>query len=136
MSVKETTLYTAGTAVLAITALVALVPPRNFDNGNKIPAPIISGTQLPAMLNLPDTQCGEHRRCTDAEFNILVEGLQRRWAITPEWVRFNCVENSSFASMELCIRKQTGSWLAQNPNRQAPWMDPKNLASTRNNTVE
>lgn len=129
MKLKDTTLYAVGTVFVAMAAIAAAVPPRNAFDGNDIPVPIVSGTPLPAMLNSPDTHCGDQRRCSDAEFDSVISDLQTQWAITPEPIRFPCVANSTLPSMERCILKRTESWLAENPNRQAPWVNPKNVGA-------
>jgi hypothetical protein len=130
LGLDVTHLYCVGIGLVGMVLFLdLLVPPPNIDIGNTTPPPIISGTALPAMMNSPDTLCAGQRRCTDAEFDNLVDGLQRQWAITPEWVRLKCRANATFPSMEQCIRHQTGSWVAENPYRQAPWLDPENVGA-------
>ena len=123
---RGNTFYVVGTGVLALIGLAVVAPPRNANLGNVTPPAIVSGTPLPALLNSPDTQCGG-RRCSDGEFDGLMSDLERQWAITPEWIRFKCVSNSTFPAMEQCILQETKSWIGKNPNRQAPWLNPANV---------
>ena len=130
MKFKETTLYAVGTCIALIVALLAVWPPANVhDVDPVVPQPVESGTELPAMMHSFDTTCGSGRQCTDAEFDVLMDDLQRQWAVTPEWVRSACAANSTIPSMEECIFRQTSVWLEKNSFRQAPWVDPQNLGS-------
>jgi hypothetical protein len=91
------------------------------------PAPIIGGTQLPPIHNSVDTHCDYERQCTDDEFGRILNGLQKQWAMVPEWLRAKCISNSTFPSIENCILSQTVSWLKENPSEQAPWVNLDNL---------
>ncbi len=130
MRPRETTLYAAGIVLAALAGISAVMPPSSAHNGiDWTPPPFISGTQLPAMLNSADTQCGSRRQCTEYEFNDVVSDLQQQWAITPEWVRSECATNATVPSMERCIVEQTQTWLGKNSNRQAPWVKPETLGA-------
>jgi hypothetical protein len=130
MKIKETSLYAIGTCIALVVALVAIWPPANVrDVEPVIPQPLVSGTELPAMMHSFDTTCGSGRQCSDAEFDDLVGDLQKQWSITPEWVRSACAASSTIPSMERCIFRETSSWLDKNSFRQAPWLDPQNLGS-------
>lgn len=128
MKDKQTIFYAAGAFLAAFVTIIVVFSPHGMPGGNDIPVPIISGTSLPAMMNSADTYCGQHR-CSDREFNSMIEGLRTQWAITPEWIRDRCVANATFPSMEQCIQKQTQSWIAENENRQAPWLNPENVGT-------
>lgn len=128
MKDKEAMFYAAGAFLAALIAITAVLSPHGMLSGSDIPVPVISGTTLPAMMNSSDTYCGP-RRCSDREFNIMIDGLRTQWAITPEWIRDRCVANATFPSMEQCIQKQTQSWVAENSNRQAPWLNPNNVGT-------
>jgi hypothetical protein len=123
---RGNTFYVVGTGILALVGLAVVMPPRNANLGEVAPPAIVSGTPLPALLNSPDTHC-EGRRCSDGEFNGLMSDLERQWAITPQWIRSQCISNGTFPAMEHCILQETRSWLGRNPNRQAPWLNPANV---------
>lgn len=130
MRSKETALYGVGIAVALLAAITAVVPPRGVHAGiDWTSPPFVSGSVLPAMMNSSDTFCGNQRQCSDFEFNGEVDELQKQWAVTPQWVRSQCVVNSTVPSMERCIVKQTQTWLKENPNRQAPWVKTDSLGS-------
>jgi hypothetical protein len=130
MRPRETTLYAVGMVLAALAGISAVMPPSSAHNSiDWSPPPFISGSQLPAMLNAPDTKCGNHRECTEYEFNDVVGDLQKQWAITPEWVRSKCGANVTVPSMERCIVEQTRTWLGKNSNRQAPWVKPETLGA-------
>ena len=82
---------------------------------------------LPATHNSPDTQCENGRQCTDEEFAILLDGLHRQWALTPEEIRAKCVSYTTYPTVEHCVLSETVSWLAKHPNEAAPWINPKNF---------
>ena len=44
-------------------------------------APASAITPLPPLHNSPDTECDQHRQCTDEEFAGLTESLGRQWAL-------------------------------------------------------
>lgn len=125
---RGNTFYVAGTGVLVLIGLAVVAPPRNANLGNVLPPAIVSGTPLPALLNSPDTHCGG-RRCSDGEFDGLTSDLQRQWAITPQWIRSDCISNGTFPAMERCILQETKTWLEKNSNRQAPWLNPANVGN-------
>jgi len=128
MKFNETTFYGIGACVALTIALLAVWPPKNVrDVEPTMPQPFVSGMELPAMMHSFDTTCGPGRQCTDAEFDDLLGDLQRQWVITPQWVRSDCVGNSTIPSMEQCIFRQTSVWLDKNSFRQAPWLAPQNL---------
>jgi hypothetical protein len=130
MRPKETTLYGLGIAIAVLTALTAVMPPRDVNAGvDWASPPFVSGSQLPALMNSSDTFCGEQRQCSEFEFNGAVDDLQKQWAVTPQWVRSRCVANSTVPSMERCIVTRTREWLNENPNRQAPWVKTEFLGS-------
>lgn len=120
MKLKETTLYAAGTVLALLVGLVALAAPHAAMEADRVPTPDISGTSLPAMLNSPDTRCGDHA-CTELQFDSLADQLQTQWSLTPDWIRFKCAGNVTIPSIESCILTQTKFWVSQNDNRQAPW---------------
>jgi hypothetical protein len=128
MKMKDTTLYASGTALAVLVSIVALLAPHRAMEADNVPTPVVSGTELPAMLNSPETHCGDHR-CADSEFDSLINDLQTQWSLTPDWIRAKCVDNSSVPTMERCILKQTEDWILQNPNRKAPWANPRNVGS-------
>jgi hypothetical protein len=128
MKHKEVISYAAGAFLAALVAITVTLSPHGALGGSDIPVPILSGAALPAMMNSPDTRCGP-RHCSDLEFNNMVDGLRAQWAITPEWIRDNCVTDATLPSMERCIQKQTESWMAENSNRQAPWLNPENVGT-------
>jgi hypothetical protein len=125
---KDALLYGVGIAIAVIIGLVALWPPADVVNATEPAAPFISGTQLPALLNSPDTHCAANSPCTEIAFEGLVDSLQDQWAITPEWIRVACVANSSVPSIERCIIHKTVSWIALNPVRRAPWLNRQRFA--------
>ncbi len=84
-------------------------------------------TPVPAIHNSLETECETHRQCTDAEFAGMVESLQRQWALTPEEIRSKCVAYSTYPPLEHCILSESVTWLAKNPNGEAPWINPKNF---------
>lgn len=84
---------------------------------------------LPATHNSPDTQCENGRQCTDEEFAILLDGLRRQWALTPEEIRAKCVSYTTYPTVEHCVLSETVSWLEKHPNEAAPWINPKNFDS-------
>ncbi|HEY6466007.1 MAG TPA: hypothetical protein VIY69_08450 [Candidatus Acidoferrales bacterium] len=130
MRPKETILYGLGIAIAVLAAITAVVPPQSVNAGIDWPSPpFVSGSQLPAMMNSADTFCGNGRRCSDFEFNDAVDELQNQWAVTPQWVRSQCVASSTVPSIERCIVTQTRAWLNENPNRQAPWVKADFLGS-------
>lgn len=130
MRPKETLLYGLGITLAVLAALTAVVPPRGVNAGvDLVSPPFVSGSQLPAMMNSRDTFCGEQRQCTDVEFNGAVDELRNQWAVTPQWIRSQCVVKSTVPSIERCIVTQTRSWLNENPNRQAPWVKTDFLGS-------
>jgi hypothetical protein len=86
-----------------------------------------SGILLPAIHNSLDTHCSYQRQCTSEEFVELLETLRRQWALTPEWLRFRCLENSTYNTMESCILRQTTDWFGTHPHAQAPWINPDNF---------
>ena len=90
-------------------------------------APSSEMTPLPAIHNSPDTECNNHKQCTGEEFAGLVDSLRRQWAITPEELRSRCSGYSTYPSLEHCILVGTVSWFEKHPNREAPWINPKNF---------
>ena len=91
------------------------------------PAPALTVTALPPVHNSPDTECGEHRQCTDEEFAGLQDSLGRQWAITPEELRSGCVGNMTYPSLEHCILAGSVPWMDKHPRDPAPWINPKNF---------
>ena len=90
-------------------------------------APSSEMTPLPAIHNSPDTECSDHKQCTDEEFAGLVDSLRRQWTIAPEELRSKCAGYSTYPSLEHCILEGTVSWLDKHPNGEAPWINPKNF---------
>jgi hypothetical protein len=86
-----------------------------------------SMTPLPPVHNSSDVQCGDHSRCSDAEFAGLVDSLRRQWALVPEEIRSKCAVNSTYPTLEHCVLSDSISWLAKNPTGEAPWINPKNF---------
>lgn len=128
MKLKETTLYAVGTVLALLIGLVALAAPHAAMEADRVPTPDISGTPLPAMLNSAETRCNDHS-CSESEFEALADQLQTQWSLTPDWIRFRCAGNVTIPSIERCILKQTGFWVAQNENRQAPWANPSKVGT-------
>ena len=133
---RDTTVYGLGACLAGLVTLTSVVAPSGRSVENDLPAPIISGESLPAMLNSADTHCDGQRPCSDLEFDALTSDLQRQWAITPQWIRLQCGGNVTLPSMESCIAQQTRSWLGGHPNRRAPWLDPHNAGSVVDEAVK
>ncbi|HTZ60011.1 MAG TPA: YSIRK-type signal peptide-containing protein [Acidobacteriaceae bacterium] len=91
------------------------------------PASSSVATPLPSVHNSTDTECDNHRQCTDDEFAGLVDSLRRQWAITPEELRSKCAVDSTYPSLEHCILTETVPWLDKHPNGAVPWINPKNF---------
>ena len=90
-------------------------------------APPAAVTPLPAVHNSPETECDDHRQCTDEEFAGLTDSLGRQWAITPEELRSRCAGYSTYPSLEHCILAESVPWLDKHPKEAAPWINPKNF---------
>ena len=96
---------------------IALLPPSA-----PLPAsaPASAITPLPPVHNSPDTECDDHRQCTDEEFAGLTDSLGRQWAITPEELRSKCAGYTTYPSLEHCILAGSVSWLDKHPKEQPP----------------
>jgi hypothetical protein len=84
-------------------------------------------SSVPVIHNSPDTECEDHKQCTDDEFKDLTDSLGRQWALTPEELRSKCVAYATYPPLEHCILSESVSWLAKHPNEAAPWINPKNF---------
>jgi hypothetical protein len=84
-------------------------------------------TPLPAIHNSTDTECGDHRQCSDSEFAGLADNLRRQWALVPGEIRTQCSAYSTYPPLEHCILSKSISWMAKHPNDPAPWINPKNF---------
>jgi hypothetical protein len=91
------------------------------------PAPASAITPLPPLHNSPDTECDQHRQCTDEEFTGLTDSLGRQWSITPEELRSRCSGYTTYPSLEHCILAESVPWLDKHPKEAAPWINPKNF---------
>ena len=88
-------------------------------------APPSAITALPPVHNSPDTECDDHRQCTDEEFAGLMDSLGRQWAITPEEsVRYWLYDDPS---LEKWILAESVPGLDKRPKEAAPWINPKNF---------
>jgi hypothetical protein len=90
-------------------------------------APASAITPLPPVHNSPDTECDDHRQCTDEEFAGLTDSLGRQWAITPEELRSRCAGYTTYPSLEHCILAESVPWMGKHPKEAAPWINPKNF---------
>jgi hypothetical protein len=90
-------------------------------------APPSAITPFPPVHNSPDTECDDHRQCTDEEFASLKDSLGRQWAITPEELRSKCAGYTTYPSLEHCILAESVPWLDKRPKEAAPWINPKNF---------
>jgi hypothetical protein len=90
-------------------------------------APASTITPLPPVHNSPDTECDDHRQCTDEEFAGLMDSLGRQWAITPEELRSGCAGFTTYPSLEHCILSKSVPWMDKHPKEAAPWINPKNF---------
>jgi hypothetical protein len=90
-------------------------------------APASAITPLPPVHNSPDTECDDHRQCTDEEFAGLADSLGRQWALTPEELRSRCAGYTTYPSLEHCILAESVPWLDKHPKEAAPWINPKNF---------
>jgi hypothetical protein len=90
-------------------------------------APASAITPLPPVHNSPDTECDDHRQCTDEEFAGLTDSLGRQWAITPEELRSRCAGYTTYPSLEHCILAESVPWMDKHPKEAAPWINPKNF---------
>jgi hypothetical protein len=90
-------------------------------------APAAAITPLPPLHNSPDTECDDHRQCTDEELAGLTDSLGRQWAITPEELRSRCAGYTTYPSLEHCILAESVPWLDKHPKDAAPWINPKNF---------
>jgi hypothetical protein len=130
-------------------AILALVIFANYDQDKPAPPLMVDsaetrpGTPFPPIHNSPDIHCDffvlhpnapieneterqsyyESHLCTDEEFAKVLGTLQRQWSGVPEWLRTNCVSNSTAPSVETCILRETIIWLNTNRNGQAPWVE-------------
>jgi hypothetical protein len=91
------------------------------------PAPASAITSLPPVHNSPDTECDDHRQCTDEEFAGLRDSLGRQWAITPQELRSGCAGYTTYPSLEHCILVESVPWMDKHPKEAAPWINPKNF---------
>jgi hypothetical protein len=91
------------------------------------PAPSSENSSVPVIHNSPDTECEDHKQCTDDEFEDLTDSLGRQWALMPEELRSKCTANATYPPLEHCILSESVSWLAKHPSEAAPWINPKNF---------
>ena len=100
------------------------------------PASLVS-IPLPPIHNSTDTVCGQYKRsCSDQEFVQLLLGLQKVWALMPDWLRAKCVANSTFPAIYGCILKETAIFYTSNPSASAPWASPNHFPETKKSEEE
>lgn len=105
----------------------AALTPGDRSPASQPSAPASAITPLPAVHNSSDTECGEHRQCTDEQFTGLLDSLGRQWAITPEELRSRCAGYTTYPSVEHCVLAESVPWLDKHPKEPAPWINPKNF---------
>lgn len=81
-----------------------------------------SASPLPPIHNSSDTLCEPGRQCNGQEFSTALMDLQRRWALTPGWLRAKCLKNSTLPAMDDCLIRHTVAWLKTNEGADTPWL--------------
>src|ERR1700749_2836193 len=70
-------------------------------------APSPQMTALPPVHNSADTECGDRKQCSAADFADLADNLRRQWALVPEEIRAKCSTNQTYPPLEHCILSQS-----------------------------
>ena len=110
----------------------ALVRPSPAVSAESSSSPVAApaspqSTSLPTLHNSPDTTCGDHRQCSDAEFAGLIEDSARQWALVPQEIKDKCATNPTYPSLEHCVLGESVPWMEKHPNDPVPWINPKNF---------
>jgi hypothetical protein len=90
-------------------------------------------TPFPTIHNSPDTTCDPGIQCSDEQFKQVLKGEMRRWELSPEWLRRECVSSETAPVLFGCMLKNTVAWLNVHPEAKAPWLnfDQESDASTQ-----